>query len=340
MNHASRTLYSLIGTLIISLCLTANAHARNFKIATIFPDGSSWMKTMRASAAEIKKATDGRVKFKFYPGGVMGNDEAVLRKMRIGQLQGASLSSGTLAKFYSDNQVYNLVFKFRDFAEVDHVRKKMDETIINGLKEAGFTTFGIAEGGFAYVMAKQPITTLEQLRQQKFWIPENDPVALAAVSAFGIDPIPLPVGDVLPALQTGVVNAVAAPPLGVLTLQWHTQLQYITDLPLLYIYALLAIDNKAFNKIKPEDQVVVRQILSKAFAEIDRYNREDNIKAFDALKNQGLQLVRPAGDNLDTLYGVAGKAEKSMMDKGDLSQSIVNTINDYLSEVRSPNSDE
>ena len=73
----------LILSMAALLSPAAYVHAVTIKIATLSPEGTFWMKQMRAGAKEIKQKTQGRVKFKFYPGGVMGNDESVLRKMRV-----------------------------------------------------------------------------------------------------------------------------------------------------------------------------------------------------------------------------------------------------------------
>ena len=73
------------------LLISTHGQAATFKVATLSPDGSFWMKTMREAGKEVAAATDNRVEFKWYPGGVMGDDKAVLRKMRVGQLQGAAL---------------------------------------------------------------------------------------------------------------------------------------------------------------------------------------------------------------------------------------------------------
>ena len=68
--------------------LTVGAQTVELKVASVAPDGSGWMQEMRAGAETIREQTDGRVVIKFYPGGVMGNDGQVLRKIRVGQLQG------------------------------------------------------------------------------------------------------------------------------------------------------------------------------------------------------------------------------------------------------------
>ena len=121
--------------LLLLAVLPLLSHATTFKIASLAPDGTSWMKEMRAGAEEINRRTEGRVKFRFYPGGIMGNDKSVLRKMRVGQLHGGALSGGGMAMIYPEAQVYTIPFIFHDYDEVDYARKQMDPVLLAGLKK-------------------------------------------------------------------------------------------------------------------------------------------------------------------------------------------------------------
>lgn len=179
-----------------------SSHAKTFKIATLAPSGSSWMSHMKSAAQEIQQLTNNRVNFKFYPGGIMGDDDAVLKKMRIGQLQGGAMTSGSVAKFFPDIQIYSLPLAFKTFDEVDYVRKHMDQMIINGLDKNGITTFGLSEGGLAFAMSNTPITKVTDLQARKIWTPSNNKPALLALQAFNVSPIPLGIGDVLAGLQS------------------------------------------------------------------------------------------------------------------------------------------
>lgn len=311
------------------------AEAVRLKIATLSPDGSFWMEKMRQGADEVQKSTAGRVSIRYYPGGVMGDDKAVLRKIRIGQLQGGAVVSGSLADVFPENQIYGLPLKFKSYEEVDHVRRHMDAMITEGLEKGGFVTFGLAEGGFAYIMSAQPIGTVADLRQRKIWIPDNDPAILEGVKAFDISPIPLSIADVRAGLQTGLIDTVATSPIGAVALQWHTQVKYLTDLPFLYIYAVLAIDKKAFSEISPEDQPVVREIMGRVFHEIDRQNRSDNIKALEALKNQGIQFVQPPAEALDEWYKRAAEVPERLLQSGRFSRKTVETLDEQLRIFRS-----
>lgn len=320
--------------ILLVVMLAGQAQAARFKIATLSPEGSIWMEKMRDGAEELARRTNNRIQIKYYPGGVMGDDKAVLRKIRIGQLQGGAFVGGSLSEFYRDNQIYSLPLFFRSFKEVDYVREHLDKRIMDGFEKGGFVTFGFAEGGFAYVMSTVPIRTVEEMRGQKVWIPDNDSMILEAVKAFDITPIPLSIADVRAGLQTGLINTVTTPPIGALALQWHTQIKYLLDEPFLYIFGVLAVDRDAFLKISPDDQKLFREIMGDVFKALDRRNREDNIKALETLGNQGIEFVKPSPEALKIWRQDASEVPKRLVETDRLSQEMVDTLGNLLNEYR------
>jgi TRAP-type C4-dicarboxylate transport system substrate-binding protein len=324
-----------IVTLLVCLMLTPSVSvAKTFKIATVSPDGLSWMKKLRSGAKEIAQRTDNRVKFKIYPGGVQGDDYTVLRKMRIGQLHGGVIAASTLTRFYPDLQVYNLPLVFRDGAEVDYVRERMDQRIVDGLEEAGFVTFNLTETGFAYVMTKEPVKSVQDLKKIKAWVPDGDPISAQLIQSFGISPIPLTLSDVLAGLQTGLVNGVAVPPLVALALQWHNQVKYVTNIPLVYIYSMFSMDKKAFASISEADQTIVKEVMNRIFLEVDRENRIDNLKAYDALISQGIEAVSPTEDQFVAWQAQAEASIESLIASGSISDESLSLLYQYLDEYR------
>ena len=161
-------MFRIMSTLLLLLLLSPSSQAATtLKIATLAPDGTNWMKQMRAAAKQIKQQTEGRVKIRFYPGGVMGNDNSVLRKIRIGQLHGGALTGGGLSIIYKDAHLYTLPFQFRNLEEVDAVRQIMDPQILEGIKKQGYISFGLSEGGFAYLLSNSPVTSTRQFEAIK-----------------------------------------------------------------------------------------------------------------------------------------------------------------------------
>lgn len=288
-----RMMITLLSLLLLSPLSQAGT---TLKIATLAPDGTSWMKEMRAAAKQIQQQTEGRVRIRFYPGGVMGNDNSVLRKIRVGQLHGGAITGGGLSAIYRDAQLYTLPFQFRNLQEVDAVRQVMDPLIIAGLKNEGYVSFGLSEGGFAYLLSNRPVKTTKNMRELKIWIPEGDEINANMFQALGISPVPLPLTDVLTGLQTGLIDTIASAPVGAIALQWHTRVNYLTQVPLAYLYATLVLTETAFNKLQKPDRSVVREILGATFDRIDRQNRMDNEKALAALQKQGIEFVSPSTD--------------------------------------------
>lgn len=310
-----------------------STHAAVIKIASLTPDGTSIMKEMRITAKEISKRTDGRIKIKFYPGGVMGNEHAVLRKMRINQLQGAIVTSGSLSRAYKDTSIYAMPFLFNSHEEVQYVRQKMDKLIIKGLEKGGLISYGIVESGFAYILSNLPVKNATELREQKFWIPDNAS-ARNAVKAFKIQPIPLPFGDVLAGLQTRLVNAIAISPIAAIALQWHTQVKYLTDMPLLYGWGTLVINKRAMKKIKMSDQKIIHELMTKSFKKVDKQNQKDNVSALAALKSQGIKFIQPNVQQIIKWKELALEGNLKLVKKGFNSQKMYNLLNKHLSDFK------
>ena len=340
MNIFSRPFSTLFAAALFIAALlgaSVSANAVTLKIATVSPEGSGWMNVLRASGKEIAERTDGRVKLKFYPGGVMGDDKAVMRKIRIGQLHGAVLTTGPLIPFYKDIQLFNLTMTFRNLDEVDYVRQKLDQTVLDGLEANGFTAFGFAEVGFAYAMGMEKGTSVAHARTQKVWIPDGDVAAAQAVAAFGITPVPLSITDVLAGLQTGLINGVAVPPIGALALQWHTQLKTAVDLPLLYIYGMLSISNKHFKKVPKADQAIVREVLAAAVNKVNSTSRSDHEAALAVLRKQGIKFEEPSAEETAEWRKYGEEANEAMVREGLLGAELYGEVKALLAEYRAKN---
>jgi TRAP-type C4-dicarboxylate transport system substrate-binding protein len=322
--------------LIALLLLTSlpMANATTFKIASLAPDGTSWMKEMRAGADEISKRTAGRVEFRFYPGGIMGNDKSVLRKMRVGQLHGGALTGGGLAMVYPEAQVYTIPFIFRDYDEVDYARKLMDPVLLAGLKEKGYISFGISEGGFAYLMSNSPVVGIDNLKGLKVWVPDGDEISRAAFEASSISPVSLPLTDVLTGLQTGLIDTVASSPMGAIALQWHTRVKHLTYSPLMYLYGGMVVSAEQFNKLNAGDQQIVSEVMGGVFERLNQLNRNDNHSALAALQQQGIGFVTPTEVETQRWRASLDSAMQKLLNKGLFDPAMLEQLKGHLQQYR------
>lgn len=310
------------------------ASAATIKIATVAPEGTTWMREMRASADAVKKATDGRVEIKYYPGGVMGDDATVMRKIKIGQLQGGAFTGGEATIITMDSQVYSVPFLFKTQDEIDKVRGKLDPLVRQQFDKAGYELLGLTGAGFAYLMSTRDIQTREDLKAAKVWVPQGDRMAEVAFKVAGVTPIPLPLSDVYTSLQTGLIDTAANTTSGAIAFQWHTKLKHMVDLPLTYVVGLIVVDKKTTDALSAEDRKALHDAFDAGFARLDKANREDNASAREALKQQGMSMTTPSAASMKTWEAVGSESFKQITDEGGLSPEMLKALNAAVAEIR------
>lgn len=326
---------NIFGLCVLLLCaLCFNAGAMTLKIATAAPEGSKWMRNMRAGAEEVSSRSDGRVRIKFFAGGIMGNDKSVMRKIRVGQLHGGAFVAGSLDAISADVDLLSLPLLFRSYAEVDYVRPRIDAALKASIEDNGFACFGFAEGGFAHLMSGNPVMTLADMRGRKVWVPEGDSTSYRGMQSLGLAPVTLPITDVMTGLQAGLINVIAASPIGALAFQWHTRVKYVTNTPLSYLYASMIISKKAFNKLSASDQAMVREVMGKIYQKIDKDNRQDNQDAIDAMAGQGIKFIDSPQSEIDIWRQVGADLAEELRSEGAFSSEIYQRILGYLKEYR------
>ncbi len=325
-----------IAIVTVMLLPSVSAAAVDLKLATLAPERSGWVQDMRKGAKEIKERTDGRVNVKLYVGGSQGNSEQVLRAIRTKRLHGGAFTPTDLQDRYADVNIYGLPFLFESAAEVDYVREQLDDTLLQGLEEAGFISFGFTNGGFAYLMSNEPVRGLDDLKGKRVWVPEGDTISYAAMDALELAPVTLPITDVMTGLQTGLIDIIAFPPSGTLALQWHTKVKYVTEMPILFSMGLMAIDAKAFGRLPAQDQRIVRDVMGAMYAEFSRREPEENRNAKEALLYSGVQSVMPDEGEVEKIRKVMEKTNRELGAKGmfslELYDEMVRHIEDYRNQ--------
>ncbi len=324
---------NVLAFVILTLAFEASA-VQTLKVATIAPEGSTWMREMRAAAAASEEATEGRVKIRFYPGGVMGNDVTVLRKIKLGQLQGGAFTGSELTAISKDAQLYSLPFVFRDRAEIDAVRKTVDPLLFKSFDDAGWKVLSLSGVGFAYLMSSQPIAEPGALVSRKVWVPQNDLIAERVFRAGGVAPIPLPLPDVFTALQTGLLDTVGNTPAGAIALQWHGKLREVLDLPLSYVTGYVIVEGKAWAKLDAKDQVAVADAFRASGERIDSDNRRADAQALEALKGLGVKLVPADPAEAKRWQNVGQEVTVKMRAAGELSAGPLEALQAGLAQQR------
>jgi len=312
---ASRGFRYLFSFLLLLSAAALNAQTV-VKFATLAPEGPAWMKTMRQFNDELAARTQGRVKFKIYPGGVSGDEKDVARKIRLGQLQAAGFTGVGLGEIAPETRILDTPFLFKNAAEIDHIYKMLDADFREIFRSRGYILLGWTEVGNVYIFTNTPVKSPADLQSVKMWIWEGDPIAEATFAAMKIKPIPLSITDVMTSLQTGMINAVYSAPSTVIPLQWYTKMKYVMALPITTASGAVVISKKAFDALAKDDQKILLELGDRHFKTLTVTSRKDNERSIATLKKEKVTFVDPAGAEVVAAFERMGEeARQSLVGK-------------------------
>jgi TRAP-type C4-dicarboxylate transport system substrate-binding protein len=324
-----------LGFIALSLTMppaASVAKTLQIKIATLAPEGSSWIKAFHAIDAEVRTKTDKQVGFKFYPGGVLGDEKDMLRKMYIGQIHGAALTSAGLSAIFSEMDVFQIPFLFESHHEVDYVIEEMNAFFQKGIDENDYILLGWSEGGFVRLMSTTPVATLDDLRKVKVWTWEDSPMTKVIFDQANVSAIPLSVPDVLVGLQTGLVDVVYAPPSGAIALQWFTKTKYMTDVNLIYLIGGLVMQKNVFNKISPDHQKILLETCRRRMNELKTTVRKENQEAIQVMVKHGVKIITPTPAQVADFKKVSDQAFQRLEGKSfskKIRDEVISKIETY-----------
>jgi TRAP-type C4-dicarboxylate transport system substrate-binding protein len=303
------------------------------KFATLAPEGSTWMQTMHAIDDEVRRRTDNRLGFKFYPGGVQGDEKDVLRKIRNGQLHGGGFTGFGLGSVVSEVRIQELPFMFETLDELDYLREQTDQYFFDAFEDKGYLHIGWADVGFVYVFSKNPIRTPDEMQSAKMWIWAGDPLAELFFKAFEISPIPLAAPDVLTSLQTGIIDAVYGSSLACVALQWFTRIDFMSDVPLTHGLGAALVSNKALRKVDPADVKILAEVSRPLLRQLSEKTRVQNLEAIEEMKKEGIEII-PVEDAIRADFFRTGReAWGDGVDKL-YSQELLDQVTAILEEYR------
>lgn len=329
-------------TIVFSIMSTGDVEAKRkrakveMKLATLAPEGSTWMRIMKELDTEIRERTDNEAGLKFYPGGIQGDESVVLRKVRAGQLHGGGLTGVGLGEIAPELRVMEVPFLFRDLDEVRAVQKSMGPRFETILRDAGWELLGWADVGFVYLFAKEPIRSTNDLQRVRMWLWEGDPLAESFLETVGVSPVPLAITDVVTSLQTGLIDAVYTSPYACIALQWFTKVDVMTDLPVTYAVGAVVVSSKRFNKLSDSAKQIVKEASAKHFAHLAEETTREATESIRVLREKGIEMTPLAEDQRADFDRIGTEVREELT--GDLfERELLNSVLQALEEYRAGN---
>ncbi|RLA63468.1 MAG: hypothetical protein DRQ88_08970 [Epsilonproteobacteria bacterium] len=303
--------------LIICLLVSSVGLAKiRLKVAVVAPEDTAWANNLKLFAKDIKKYTKGEVNMKIYFGGVMGDEPDVLRKIRVGQLQGGIFTGKTLGEISGDVRVIEIPYTFfDDRTKALNALEKMTPYFNKRFKDNKFINLGFFELGMIYFISVKKTKRLEDLKGQKIWTWQGDELVTSVIKNMNLISVPLPLTDVLGSLSTGMVEAAYAPPLGIVALQWYTKVKYLIDFPLAFSIGAMLIKQSVWKKIKPEHQKYIIETAKKYVSKVNDANNIENGEALQAMKDNGIAFIKFPDKDLKEAQAVRKSVVKQLRGK-------------------------
>lgn len=268
------------------------------KIGTLAPVKSIWFQLLEEVFEKVESRYGG-VKFTVYPGGVMGDEDEMIRKIRIGQLHGGAFTINGIKRIAPEVGVLDVPFLFRNYEEVDRITAKFRGDFSEYFEKNGFKLISFAEHGFVYFYSKNPnVTGYRDLGKTRIWSWKGERTMIGIIRILGTGPIHVQIPDVLSALETGMVESLQTTPVACLSLQWCKLMKVTVDHLYRYEPGVVVIYKKVWDSL-PED---FKRIFIEAVGDDRKYNlriREANEKSKSKLKELGIKFVRPSSEDLE-----------------------------------------
>ncbi len=282
----------LAAAIAVLLASTAQAQV-TIKLGTLAPAGSTWHEILKELGQRWEQASAGQVKLRVYAGGTQGSEGDMVRKMGINQLQASSISNIGMHDIMPEPQMLSLPMFFDGEADVECAFQKMRARLEAAFEAKGFVVLQWSRIGAMSMFCDRPHRTPAEMAaaDAKVFAWEGDPKSVDAWRAAGFRPVVLSSTDVVPSLQTGMINCITNVPLYILTTRLFEKADHMVDLPWGYIYGATIVRKDAWEKIAPDLRAKLQAIAVELGVKVDAEVRKLNVDAVTAMKKQGLQVV-------------------------------------------------
>jgi TRAP-type C4-dicarboxylate transport system substrate-binding protein len=281
-------------TIVIILFLIQPAQGQAIKLGTLAPDGSTWYMQLRDMGEKWKKATDSKLNFKIYPGGVIGDEADMVRKMRIGQLHAAAVTSVGLSCIIPEINAFQMPLMFKSYEELDYVRERLAPKLEELLESRGFIVLNWGDAGWVHIFSQKPVVYPRDLKtqNQRIFVWAGGTENFNAWKAAGFHPVEVAAPDIFMSLQTGLINTFTTTPLVALSYQWFALAKNMCDLAYAPLGGATIITKRKWKQIPKEIRPELMKVARSSGENLKKEIRRLDKKAVEIMKKHGL-VVNP-----------------------------------------------
>jgi TRAP-type C4-dicarboxylate transport system substrate-binding protein len=264
------------------------------KLGTLAPNGSPWHTLLKEMGQKWEQASGGKVKLRIYPGGVLGNEGDMVKKMRIGQLQAAALTSIGLHEISPDPQAVDVPMMVDSWATLDYVMEHIAPRLQKAVEAKGYEVIYWSEVGFVRFFSTKKYSTLAELQKDaKVFTWDGDPASADAWRAGGFHPVVMSATDIVPSLQTGLLDTVTLAPLYAFSSRVFEKAKYMMDVPWAVLTGAMVVKKDDWEKIPADLRPKLLDLAAVYGKRISVEVRKMDSDALINMKQQGLVVVTP-----------------------------------------------
>lgn len=295
-------------SLALAAVLPAAAQDKQLRIGSLVPKNSLYHRQLIEVGEAWRSAQGGNAKYLIYTDGSQGGEAELARRMRIGQLQGALISVVGLQEIEPTiGALQSLPLLFHSWEELDYVRDKMRASMDKKFFDKGFVVLGWGDAGWVRFFSKEPAFRPDDFKRMKFFSWGAEPAQQSIMKSLGYTPVPLETADILPSIQTGMINVVPSTPYFALASQIFASAPNMLEINWAPIVGAMVITKKAWDDMPLAVQQAVRSAGDKAGVQIRTRARQEVDEAVEAMKKRGLRVNRPSPEQMREWNDLAEK---------------------------------
>lgn len=268
------------------------------KMATLAPNGSPWHEILKEMAAEWSSVSDGKVSLRIYPGGVAGDEADMVRKMRIGQLHAAAITNNGLSKIATEITALTIPMAVDSWEDLDRVRNALAARLHALFEEKGFVILNWGDVGWVRFFVPEGNPSVETVQKAKLFVWSGNDLAVEIWKSAGFNVVPLSATDILPGLQTGMINAFNTTPVMALASQWFPFTEYMIDMPWAPLIGATVISLRSWNKIAEPLRQRLREVAENTGARMRSEIRRMEAQAMLEMQKRGLVVITPSEEQI------------------------------------------
>ena len=292
---------ALAAALLLLVCPAGVQAQTRIRLATLLPQGSSQYHALEEMGQQWKASTGGSLTLTIYAGGTMGGEEETIRRLRLGQLQAATVSAAGLSSIDpAVGAIEKIPMLYHSLEEMEYVCSKMRPDLEKHLELKGFVVLSWTDAGWIHILSRQPYTTPEEFKakKSKVFTTSSDTDEASIINSLGFQAVPLEWSDVLISLQTGLVDTVPVTPFYALSSQFDLAAKNLLEVNYVPLVGATVMTKRAWDTLTPDQQEKVLKAAAEAGEKIRAQSRAEGREAIAAMKKRGLQ-VRPVPPELE-----------------------------------------